>query len=372
MAKKKSGKGPTPDETPDELKTAGGAEPETDGDEAQTPAPTGGTEGTVYVPGGFNFDFTGTRRTGYLVSALIILVSLASVLTRGFNWGIEFTGGRVYRYRFHDKARATIDEVRTRLISDEMEKLLGKVVIQQVKTTDQAAGVGADGVEFLIFTRQYEERDAKDDPVPKMEARFADLGGATKLSALEVGATIGETITTNAVKAVLLGMLLVLGYMAIQFDFRWGLAAIIALIHDIIVTLGIFSIFQRELTSDTLAAILTIIGYSVNDTIVVMDRVRENMGVPSLRRKFGYEGIFNLSINQTMTRTLNTFLLTLVPSVTFLAVGGPVIWDFALAMAVGLISGAYSTVWIVSAVLVDWHYHEHPGLAADRAKAKGA
>jgi preprotein translocase subunit SecF len=312
------------------------------------------------------FDFMGARKHGYMVSAILILIALGSLATQGLNWGIDFRGGSVYRYRFSDPQRATLPEIRNRASAKELKEKLGHVRVQAIAATE------AGTAEYLIFTG-FTERDAKDDPIPALEARFVELGGAVQLSANEVGPTIGQTIKANAAKALLLAVAGMLFYITIRFETKWGVAAVLALIHDVVIVVGVFSVLQREITSDSLAALLTIIGYSLNDTIVIIDRVRENMGVHAIKRKLGYAGVFNLSINQSLSRTINTSVTTMFPVVALLLFGGLVIRDFALALFVGVLAGTYSSIFVVSSVLVDWYYRDHPGVREkDEAKAASA
>jgi preprotein translocase subunit SecF len=312
------------------------------------------------------FDFMGARNTGYLISAVLILISIASLATMGLNWGIDFRGGSVYRYRFSDPAKATLPAILSRADSKNLEERLGHVRVQAIDS--QLDGT----VEYLIFTG-FVEGEAKDDPIPDLEARFVELGGAVQLSANEVGPTIGQSIKSNAAKALLLAVAGMLLYIAARFETRWGVAAVVALVHDVLIVTGVFCVLQREITSDSLAALLTIIGYSLNDTIVIIDRVRENMGVHAIKRKLGYGGVFNLSINQSLSRTLNTSVTTLFPVVALLLFGGVVIRDFALALFVGVIAGTYSSIFVVSSMLVDWYYRDHPGIREkDEAKVASA
>ena len=314
------------------------------------------------------FDFMGTRSRGYVLSAVLCLVAIAAIATQGLNWGIDFRGGSVYRYRFSDPAKATLVAVEQRATSEEMIDLFRQVRVQSI---DAGQNAEQGTVEYLIFTG-FSERDASEDPIPHLEARFAELGGATQLSANEVGPTIGATIKANAAKALLLAVLGMLAYIAVRFESKWGFAAVLALVHDCLIVIGIFSLTQREITSDSLAALLTIIGYSLNDTIVIIDRVRENLGVASIKKKLGYEGVFNLSVNQSLSRTLNTSVTTMFPVVTLLLFGGLAIQDFAFALFLGVIAGTYSSIWVVSAILVDWYYRDHPGMREkDAAKAAG-
>jgi preprotein translocase subunit SecF len=258
------------------------------------------------------FDFLGARSKGYGLSAVLILVCIASLMTRGLNWGIDFRGGSIYRYQFHDVQRATPDTLRQILTSDYWRPVLGDVQIQRVDDSEQiqatssgsgggeivpeSAGTGggdasAETVEFLI-SMGFKERDAKDDPIPKLEEDLENkVGSVTRLHGQEIGPTIGDAIKRHALQALLIAVAGMLFYITLRFETRWGVAAVVALVHDCLLVIGVFSVLQLEVNSDSLAALLTIIGYSLNDTIVIMDRVRENLRIHSLKRKIGYEGV---------------------------------------------------------------------------------
>ncbi|MEI8083954.1 MAG: protein translocase subunit SecF, partial [Actinomycetes bacterium] len=158
-------------------------------------------------------------------------------------------------------------------------------------------------------------------------------------------------LRTAAVNSVIVGVFLIAVYVWFRFVFRYGIAAIIALLHDVMLTLGIFSLLHLEVSLQIVAALLTIVGYSINDTIVVFDRIRENMG---LRRKESYREVINRSINETLSRTILTSLTTFTVAVVLWIMGGPVIRDFAFAMSFGVFVGTYSSIFIASPLLVWW------------------
>lgn len=311
-------------------------------------------------------DFLGMRKTGYLFSAIVLLIAVGSLFVNGLNLGIDFRGGSVYRYRFLEGSKATPEAIGDLLSTEDIQGYFGKVTIQTVDSDGESPEGSRD---FLLFT-QFKEHAASEDPVAlKLEPRLKELGAIEQLAANEVGPTIGQTIQSNALKALLIAVGAMLLYVAFRFEFRWGVAGIVALVHDVTIVVGVFSIFRFQVTSDSLAALLTIIGYSLNDTIVIIDRVRENLEVQKIRKKLSFEGIFNLSINQSLSRTINTSLTTLIPVVCLLLLGGQVIRDFAVALLVGVIAGTYSSIFVVSALLVDWYYKDHPGKArSDRNK----
>jgi len=162
----------------------------------------------------------------------------------------------------------------------------------------------------------------------------------------------GKQITKNAFKAVGISFVGILIYVWIRFEFRFGAAAILALVHDVLVTLGVYAILNREINTSTIAAILTIIGYSINDTIVVFDRIRENTPMTG---KLGYIKVVNDSINVTLSRSINTSLTTLIPIILLLILGTAALKDFALALTVGIVTGTYSSIFIASPIVVAWN-----------------
>ncbi len=166
-----------------------------------------------------------------------------------------------------------------------------------------------------------------------------------------VGPKIGKELANRAWAAIVVSLFGILVYVSWRFEFKFAIGAIIALAHDVLVTVGIFSILNKEISLVIVAALLTIVGYSINDTIVVFDRIRENFG---LRRRESYEGMINVSVNETLSRTIITAGTTLLAVIFLLVFGGEVIHDFALAMTIGLVTGTYSSVFIASALVVEW------------------
>jgi len=188
-------------------------------------------------------------------------------------------------------------------------------------------------------------------PVQVLERNFTDR--TIELRREEtVGPKIGNELKSAAINSVFVALMLIIFYISIRFVFHFGLAAVAALVHDVLITLGIFSLTGKEISLTILAAFLTIIGYSLNDTIVVFDRIRENMG---LRRRESYESVINKSINETLNRTLVTSLTTLLVALILFLAGGPVIHDFAFALVVGVLVGTYSSIFVASPILIAWY-----------------
>ncbi len=275
------------------------------------------------------FDFIGKRKLWYLLSLLIIVPGLVSFFIQGFNLGIDFTGGNLMQLKFEKEV--SIEQAR-----DVLGQFgLGKSPVQ-----------AAEGNQFIIRTRILTEQENQD----LLGAFRKDLGKLEVLRNEKVGAVIGAELTRNAVLALVIASIFMIIYITIRFEFWFAIAAIIALLHDVFVTMGIFSIFQFPVDSAFVAAILTIIGYSINDTIVIFDRIRENL---KIKKKEVLENVVNLSIRQTMARSINTSLVVIMVLVSLLLLGGETTKGFALALLIGSISGTYSSIFTASPIWID-------------------
>jgi len=305
-----------------------------------------------------NIDFIGRRRIAIFLSLAVIGAGIVSLVIKGGPaLSIDFRGGSLVEVRITPAASAA--EVRSAL---------------------EAAGVDAQGVqefgepEELIIYLPVEEVDAErgvDEATPTVAALVADAFPEREVELRReetVGPKIGNELRTAAINSVFVALMLIIVYISFRFVFHYGIAAVVALVHDVLVTLGIFSLLNKEISLTILAAFLTIIGYSLNDTIVVFDRIRENMG---LRRKESYESVINKSINETLSRTLITSLTTLVVAAILFAAGGAVIHDFAFALVVGVLVGTYSSIFVASPVLIGWyHWRSSDRKRGSRGKGK--
>lgn len=299
-----------------------------------------------------NYDFVGKRRWFYLASATLVALGLLSIaLHGGLNYGIDFTGGTLIQVRY-DKP-ATVDQVRRGL--DEIK--LGNSVIQQF----------GDAREFMIRLPQGEGKT--EELSTRLQGALSHAaGGQVEIRRIEfVGPQVGRDLQLQALYAVLAGMAGILIYVAIRFDFRGGVISIVALAHDVLVTLGALSVSGREMSLPVLAALLTIVGYSINDTIVVFDRIRESRG-KGLRKGQGLAEMVNGAINQTLSRTVLTSFTTFLSAVVLFLFGGEVLEDFAFALVVGVITGTYSSV-AAATLVMDW---EEWGRGRTRAAGKVA
>ena len=261
-----------------------------------------------------------------LLSALLFLASVISLASNGLNLGLDFTGGMQIKVTYPHAA--DLNRIRTQLIQAGIHEA-------QVKT------YGATYVVMITVTTQ-DQHGMRD----KIAQTLVD-GHIDQISF--IGPKVGKELATKGALAMLVSMLLVLIYIALRFEYRLALSAILALIHDPILILGIFSGFHIEFDLITLAAILTVIGYSLNDSIVVFDRVRENFR--KLRQGTVLE-VMDLSINQTLSRTIMTSGLTLLAVLSLLLFGGPSLFGFALALAIGIIIGTYSSIYIAGSLAV--------------------
>jgi preprotein translocase subunit SecF len=285
-----------------------------------------------------NYDFIGKRRWAYVISLIVTLVGLTHIAWQGgLRYGIDFSGGTLVQVRFQqpttvDAMRSALDRVR-----------LGDSVIQEF----------GDAQEYLV--RVPAASGALEETSKKIEqgVREAGLPGFEVRRLEFVGPQVGRDLQLQAVYAVLAGMVGILVYVAFRFDFRGGVAAIIALLHDILVALAALSLTNREMSLPVLAALLTIVGYSINDTIVVFDRIRETRG-RGLRKGESLANVINTAINQTLSRTLLTSLTVfLVVAILYIA-GGEVLRDFAFTLLVGVVTGTYSSVFVAAPIIVDW------------------
>lgn len=270
------------------------------------------------------------RKWFYILSSILIIAGIVSLFTQGLNWSIDFTGGSLLRYKMDSSI--TADQVRNAV--SEL-KLVKEVSVQK------------SGSEFYIRTNELNQ-----EQTAKMTSGLKEkFNGATLESAESVGATIGSELARNALIAIGIALVLMLIYITFRFEFAFGLSAVLALFHDVLIVLGLFSIFQWEVSSYFVAAILTIVGYSINDTIVIFDRVRENL---RNRKKEELHTLLNRSIMQTMNRSINTVLTVLMPLITLLLFGGSTIKVFVIALLIGILFGMYSSICVASPVYYDF------------------
>ncbi len=285
-----------------------------------------------------NYDFIGKRKWAYYASIAFSLIAILSLVARGgLRYDIDFTGGTLVQVRFeHPVGVATIRASLSKIG-------LGESVIQQF----------GDPREFILrmpltaerpeeLGRRVQTTMSGDPALGKFDIRRVEF----------VGPQVGRDLQLQALYAVLFGLIGILLYIAVRFDLKGGVAAVIAVFHDVLVCLGALSLTNREFSLPVLAALLTIIGYSVNDTIVAYDRLRENRG--KSQRGLTFAKQMNLAVNQTLSRTILTSLTTFFSAAILLFFGGKTLEDFAFVLFIGVITGTYSTTYVAAAIVVDW------------------
>ena len=285
---------------------------------------------------GINVDWMGRRHLAYIISGILVVASLVSLIAHGGpKYGVDFTGGSALEFSL--KPTPGVDDVRSAV---ESAGFSGAEIQQRL---DRPA-------EFLI---RLGVQQAGTDPAPAVEAALRGIAPnmAVELLRVEtVGPRVGTELRSAAVKAVLLALGLILVYVAARYDWRYAAGAVVALFHDVFITLGVLSILDREITLTVVAALLTLAGFSINDKVVVFDRIRERK--QSLRRE-SPERIMNLGINETLSRTIITNGTVAVSTLSLFLFGGDVLRDFSLAMLVGAVVGTYSSLYVASALALE-------------------
>ncbi len=284
-------------------------------------------------------DFIGKRKIALAISGLMIIASLGLLAFKGLNFGIDFTGGTLVEVKF--VKAPSIADVRSAL----SPKGYGNAVIQEFGSPE----------EILIRVQNREGEKSSTISTAILGGLNESFGAdAVEMRRVEyVGPQVGKELTRAGIMAVLIAMLAILAYVTIRFEFRFALGADAALLHDITIVLGLFALTGKEFTLPVIAALLTVIGYSLNDTIVVFDRIRENLAANRKRKKPEDEVVVvNTSINQTLARTLMTSLTTLLVVAALFFLGGEVIHDFAFALIAGILVGTYSSIYIASPVML--------------------
>ena len=285
-----------------------------------------------FIKPGTNFDFVGKRKIAIGISIVLIIISILSVVMhKGLNFGIDFAGGTIIQVKFTkttgaDVIRKTFQNIK-----------IDDAIIQEIGQN-----------EVIVRTNQPMTTELQAKVEEAMNGQFGT--GNFEIRRIEfVGPKVGKDLTNKAILAIVFAWLGMLIYIAWRFEFRYGLGAIIALIHDTIITIGALSLLNKEFTLVIVAALLTIIGYSINDTIVVFDRIRENR---KKDLKKSLEEIINSSVNETLSRTILTALTVFLVLLALFFLGGPVIHDFAFALLIGIVVGTYSSIFIASPIVL--------------------
>jgi len=281
-----------------------------------------------------NFNFMKWHKNAIYVSSFLILISLFSVLTKGLNYGVDFNGGTIIEISFENDA--PIEDIRNYLVEN-----------NYTKSSVQYFGSNKDLLIRMPNIVSSDEATLSNTLVAELNNKYN-----FSLNRVEyVGAQVGEELRDQGITAALIALLLIMIYIALRFEYRFSIGAILALLHDVFLIIGIFSITQIEFNLSVFAAILAVIGYSLNDTIVVFDRIRENFK-SSIAENVNTISITNESINQTLSRTLITSLTTLLVLVSLIIFGGEILFGFSFALISGVIVGTYSSIYIASSTLL--------------------
>ncbi|HCX73302.1 MAG TPA: protein translocase subunit SecF [Candidatus Cloacimonas sp.] len=299
--------------------------------------------------GDTNIDFIGKRKIAFVVSITLILLSVIFlIVNKGLNYSIDFTGGVSLELDLTPNTpqaeHIDIQQIRDLMVQNGYED----IEIQTISTRSETQTEGRDIV--LLKTKASSKNAAEIvDIIRTAFPNNVEEGNFIRLQE-EVGPRIGEELREKAILAIFWALVGIIIYIWWRFEFTFGITAVIALFHDILITLGVFVITGRELSLTIVAALLTIVGYSLNDTIVVFDRIREDL---KIYRRETYSSVINHSINETLSRTIITSLTTLVVVLSLYIFGGTVIHDFAFALLVGVLVGTYSSIFVASPLLVE-------------------
>ena len=276
-----------------------------------------------------NINFMRIKKLTLFVSTILFVLSLSLIFIKGLNLGIDFTGGSLIEVRF--KENIDLNNLRTK-----MNKLnLGEIQLQTIGNENDIIFKVQDNKNKQIETVQIIKESLSDHSVEYRRTEF-------------VGPKVGSELVNAGIIAVIFSLIGILIYIWIRFQWNFALGAIIALIHDVILTLGFFSVLQLEFNLATVAAVLTIAGYSINDTVVIYDRVRDSM---RKYKQITFDEVINISLNSTLSRTLMTSLTTLLALIALLTFGGIVISSFIIALIWGVLIGTYSSIYVASPIL---------------------
>jgi preprotein translocase subunit SecF len=287
---------------------------------------------------GINLDFVGRMKPFALLSAGLVVLSLLLILVRGFNYGIDFAGGSLLQLRF--PRDMTVEHIRT---------ILGTLNLAE----SEIQRFGSDRDFILRLPSTGEDLERLRARVLEVFNREAGGHGVELLRAEQVGPKVGRNLSRKALWAVIWSALGILVYIWWRFGFRleFALAVVVADVHDVLLTLGLFALTEKEVTLTILAAVLTVAGYSVNDSIVVLDRIRENLRA---RPRDAFDRVVNASLNETLSRTFLTGGSVLFTLLALMVFGGEVLRDFALALLVGVLAGTYSSIFVVAPIVLYW------------------
>jgi preprotein translocase subunit SecF len=290
-----------------------------------------------------DINFVKWWRRGLILSAVLIVISVASLFTRGLNLGIDFEGGVSWEVK---APGVSVPDARSAL--DGVGEGQAKIQIVGTDTLRVQGSAASDG---------------KQDEVRQVLADLAQTD-TSEVTVSTVGPSWGKEVTKSAERALAAFLAFILLYLSIRLEWKMAVGAVLAMVHDVVISVGVYSIFQLEVTPPTVIAFLTILGYSIYDTIVVFDKVKENQARPALATRVTYTELSSLSMNQVLLRSLNTSVVAILPVISMLVVGAGILGavtleEFAIALLVGMISGAYSSIFVAAPIVV-WLKEREP------------
>src|SRR5436190_207595 len=284
-------------------------------------------------------DFMGKRNLWFGISGAVILAGVISLATQGLNLGIDFKGGTQLTFKTHKPYS-----------QGEVQRFMASQGQPDAVVQGQGKSVDGDFKDWQVRTKSL-TRQEQNDTTAALKADLGIFGGGAK----SVSGTFGHQIAIDAIYGIIVSLLLITVFIAIRFDFKFAMPVILAMLHDIAVTVGVYALVGKEVSVGTVAAVLTVLGYSIYDTIIIFDRIREN--IPLMRRS-PFATIANVSLWETIRRSLATTFITLLPIICLLILGGQTLKDFAFALIIGVISGAYSSIFIAAPLLTMWKERE--------------
>mgnify|MGYP002338707468 FL=1 len=279
-------------------------------------------------------DILGKRNIWYALSITILVIGLIFLAINGLNFGIDFQGGSLLEFKFDQEVS-----------NQEVRNVLSDINIAEDSRVQQTETEGINGT--LIRAKELSTQE-----IVEVEEALREVFPSTEMLRTQmVGPTIGQELRTKALLALLIASVAIVLYISVRFEFRFAIVSIITLMHDVLIVLGIFAILGREINTPFVAALLTIIGYSINDTIVIFDRIRENM---KMMHRTAFEKLANQAVVDTLPRSINTSLTTLITILAIYLFGGASIKVFMLALFIGMFAGTYSSIFVASPLLVTW------------------
>jgi preprotein translocase subunit SecF len=276
------------------------------------------------------------RKVWFLLSGVVLVLALVGLVVRGLNYSIDFTGGSLIQYE--NRSGVTVEEIRDVLAQDPFNRRDAEI---QVLGTDQ------------VQIRTTALTDLSAEERTQLTEELARQAGVTPddVSTQVVGPTWGEEISRQALIGLIVVLVVITLYITLRFEWKMAIGAMVAMVHDVVITAGVFALTGRQVSPGTVIAILTILGFSLYDTVVIYDKVKENTESPALLAKSTYEEVANLSMNQVLMRSVNTSLVVVLPILSLLLFGGDTLKDFAFAMLIGVITGAYSSIFVATPLL---------------------